>query len=108
MVGGDALELPHDSIIMKQATDQILARLYGVCDSYLANHSKRFVAMMNQARSDGQEELAVEHAMRYLISPRNGGGDRSKAISFVKAVAAKRNENSVPDIERLLGKYYKP
>lgn len=107
-VGGDALELPQDDYIMKKATDQITGKLYGLCDSYLANHSKRFVAMMRREQSDGHEELAVEDAMRYLITPRNGGADRSKTIAFLKTVTAKRNENNAPDLNRLLAKYYKP
>lgn len=107
-VAGDALELPHDSIIMKQATDQILAKLYGVCDSYLANHSKRFVVTMNRARGEGAEEAAVEEGMRYLTSPRNGGNDRSQTIAFLKGVVAKRNENNATDLNKVLGKYYKP
>lgn len=107
-VAVDALELPHDDYIMKKATDQITGKLYGLFDSYLANHSKRFVAMMRRQQSDGHHELAVEDAMRYLITPRNGGADRSKTIAFLKAVTAKRNENNAPDLNRLLAKYYKP
>ena len=107
-VGGDALELPQDDYIMKKATDQITGKLYGLCDSYLANHSKRFVAMMRREQSDGHQELAVEEAMRYLIAPRNGGADRNKTIAFLKTVTAQRNENNAPDLNRLLAKYYKP
>jgi uncharacterized protein (DUF2236 family) len=93
---------------MAKATDEVLGKLYKICDSYLGGHSRRFVGMMNQAKADGREEAAVESAMRYLISPRNGGSDRSKTIAYLKSVVGRRNENNVPAIERLLGKYYKP
>ncbi|MBE0536231.1 MAG: hypothetical protein IH624_11235 [Phycisphaerae bacterium] len=107
-VPGDALELPADDFIMKKATEQIMGKLFGLCDSYLANHSKRFVAMMNQARSDGDEEAAVEYGMRYLITPGNGGADRNNTIAYVRGVAAGRNEGSGPDLGGLFARYYKP
>lgn len=107
-VPGDPLELPDENFLVKKATEQIMGKLFGLCYSYLQNHSKRFVAMMNQANSDGNPETAVEYAMRYLISPSNGGQDRNQAIAFLRAIIAQRNENSTPDLNGLFARYYKP
>ncbi len=107
-VPGDALELPADDYLMGKATEQVMGKLAGLCNSYFANHPRRFAAMMNQARSDGDEEGAVEYGMRYLITPGNGGGDRSNTIGYLRAVVAGRNEGNGPDLNGLLARYYKP
>jgi hypothetical protein len=107
-VPADPLQIPDDNIILQNAAQQTIGKLYEICNSWLNAHPRRFVVMMKQAASDNREEAAVEYAMQYLIAPPGTGPDKNAVMTYLRTIVAKRNESTAPDLTRPFAKYYKP
>jgi len=98
----DPLTIGSDDYITDQAIIAALDKLHHSIHHVLQEHSRRFVILQRKAASSGDEETAVEAAMKYLFAHPVAANDTNKMLNYLQQIAQKRNQGIRVDLKPIL------
>ncbi|MBN1127296.1 MAG: hypothetical protein JXA82_20005 [Sedimentisphaerales bacterium] len=101
-VPADPLQMPSETTMIALALEDALSRIFALTDGFLWNHGNRFLSLMQQARNAAQQDLAIEHAVKYLFAQPVINPDSDRVVRFLTEIVNNYNGGETIDLKRML------